>query len=259
MKAIVLAAGQGSRLRPLTDDRPKCLVELRGRALLERQRAVLERAGIRDIAVVAGYRADQVRRIGLPVVVNARYETTNMVESLFCARVALAGDDDVLVCYGDVVFEERVIAALRSSQAPVALAVNTDWLKLWSLRMPDPLADAETMKIAPDGLVTELGKKPRSAADVQGQYMGLFTFRADYVKRVTALYDSLDRGATYDGQAFSGMFMTSFLQALIDRGHPVEAVRVPGGWLEVDTLADLAVYERLAAAGTLDEYCVLDR
>lgn len=258
MKAVILAAGQGSRLRPLTDDRPKCLVEVRGRSLLERSRAVLRRVGVDDILVVAGYRAAKIRDLGFPIVVNPDYATTNMVASLFCARAALAGDDDVLVCYGDVLFEDRVIAALAASTAPAALAVNTDWLKLWSIRMADPLADAETMKIAPDGRIMELGKKPQSVEDIQGQYTGLFVFRAAHVRKITAFYDSLDRNSTYDGQSFPGMYMTSFLQALIDRGHAVQAARVHGGWLEVDTLDDLALYEKLAAEGRLGDYCVLD-
>jgi choline kinase len=258
MKAVILAAGEGSRLRPLTQDRPKCLVELAGRSLLERQCAVLRRSGIRDVVVVAGYRAEQVRRTGVQVIVNPAYATTNMVASLFCARDTLLAGQDVLVCYGDIVFEERVIRALRSCPARVALAVNTDWLRLWRLRMADPLQDAETLRIARDGSVVEIGRKPRDLREIEAQYMGLIQFRADQLPEVVAFYDSLDRGQLYDGREFSAMFMTTFLQKLIDRGYRVQAVPQHGGWLEVDTLQDLALYEKLARTGRIAEYCELE-
>ena len=70
MRAIVLAAGMGTRLLPLTRDRPKCLVELAGRPLLERQIAVLRRVGIDDISVVTGYRSDQVKPPGVRIIAN---------------------------------------------------------------------------------------------------------------------------------------------------------------------------------------------
>ena len=71
-------------------------------------------------------------------------------------------------------------------------------------------------------------------------------------------YDEMDRHAVYDGAPFERLYMTSFLQALIDSGWPVAAVEVDGGWLEVDTLQDLRLYEDLAARGSLDQYCALN-
>ena len=72
-------------------------------------------------------------------------------------------------------------------------------------------------------------------------------------------YDDLDRSKTYDGQPFENMYMTSFLQMLIDASWPVYGVRVNGGWLEIDTIADLSLYERLAARNELDTFCKLER
>ena len=119
MRAVVLAAGEGTRLRPLTADRPKCLVELGGRSLLERQIAVLRAAGISDITVVGGYRADQLRGQTWQVVRNEDYATTNMVATLFCARDTWSSDTDLVVCYGDIVYEQRVLRTLLASRAPI--------------------------------------------------------------------------------------------------------------------------------------------
>ena len=91
MRAIILAAGEGTRLRPHTLDRPKCLVPLAGRPLLAWQADALRRAGVSDITVVTGYRADQVAALGFATVHNDRFRETNMVASLMCARALLDG------------------------------------------------------------------------------------------------------------------------------------------------------------------------
>src|SRR3954465_12537712 len=139
MRAVILAAGEGTRLRPYTLDRPKCLVPLAGRALLEWHVEALQRAGIEHITVVTGYRGELVDALGHPTVANPRYDATNMVASLMCARDLLDGGDDVVVTYGDLVFESRVARALAESDAPVGVTVDRQWQRLWERRMADPL------------------------------------------------------------------------------------------------------------------------
>ena len=256
-RAILLAAGQGTRLAPLTDDRPKCLVPLAGRTILDRARSSLAAARITDLWVVAGYRAEMISSAGYRTIVNERFASTNMVTSLFAARQLIDGSRDILIVYGDIVFEPRVVEAMTQSTAMVSVAVNRAWQPLWAARMDDPLVDAETLKIS-NGLVTEIGKKPGALTDIEGQYMGLIRVRAEVAQRFCQAYDQIDRQASYDGVRFEQMYMTSFLQALIDSEWPVAAVEVSGGWLEVDTLDDLKLYEDLAARGSLDQFCALN-
>lgn len=254
MRAVILAAGSGTRLRPLTDKRPKCKVELLGFPLLKWQIASLHQAGIRDITVVAGYMAELVEGPGYHTVVNAEYDRTNMVETLFCARESLRGDTDLLITYGDIVYEPRVIAALQACNAPICLAVDQEWLRYWQMRFTDPLSDAETLKIAANGMVHELGKKTNKYADIHAQYMGLIKVKADHVELLEPIYRSMDRAKLYDGKDYHNMYMTSFLQHLIEQGWPVRAVLVDNGWLEVDSVADLELYHRLAEEGTLGNF-----
>ncbi|MDP6346476.1 MAG: phosphocholine cytidylyltransferase family protein [Alphaproteobacteria bacterium] len=257
MRAIILAAGQGSRLLPHTEDRPKCLVELAGRPLLAWQLAVLRDLGIADIVLVGGYRAEQLRRWHPDVVVNAAYRTTNMVRSLFCAEAHLRGDADILIAYSDIVYEPRVAAALLESRAPVAVAVNTAWRELWQARMADPLADAETLRIGADGRLLEIGRKAGSYDQVEAQYMGLIKVDAAHAARLRGVYDAMAADGRFAGAAHGNMYLTDFLQRLCDDGWPVHAERIDGGWLEVDSVEDLALYEALAAAGQLDRFCRL--
>lgn len=253
MKAIILAAGQGTRLAPLTDDRPKCLVPLAGHPLLEYQLWALGEIGVSDIYLVGGYRKDQLERWGHPVLPNPDFATTNMVASLFCARAQLAGDQDVLIAYADLVYEPRVLEAVRRTDAPLVLGIDRRWRDYWQIRMDDPLADAETLKLR-DGLIVELGKKPQDYSEIEGQYMGLIKVRADHLEAFCQAYDRLDRQARYDGRDFDNMFMTSFLQHLIDQGWKVAAAQVDNGWLEVDSVQDLENYHDLLEKGELARF-----
>jgi choline kinase len=241
MKAIILAAGQGTRLRPLTDHKPKCLVELAGKPLLDYQLEVLRAAGVDDIHVVAGYCADQLDRPDFTRHINERYAETNMVNTLFAAESLMTGDADIIISYGDIVYEPQVLAALLAVDAPIGLAVDREWRRYWAARMDDPLADAETLKLTDGDRVVELGKKPGSYADIQGQYTGLIKIRADHVARLPDVWRAMDGNAIYDGKDYDNMYMTSFIQHLIDSGWEARAAFINNGWAEVDCETDLFV------------------
>lgn len=250
MRAVVLAAGEGTRLRPLTSDRPKCLVELAGRTLLHWQLAALAEAGVDDVTIVTGYRAEQIT-VGTRRVHNAHYADTNMVASLMCARAAFDWGDDVLIAYGDIVYEPRLINALRTARSGIGVLVDRQWQLLWELRMEDPLADAETLQLDAEGYLVELGRVPRDLSEIEGQYIGLVLVRAEQARAWCERYDALAPDGDYEGRDRDHMFMTAYLQLLIDDAVRIDAVRVDGGWLEVDTLEDLAAYESLHDRGEL--------
>lgn len=235
---IILAAGRGSRLGSLATDRPKIMVELEGRTLLSHQIATLRASGISEIHIVLGHGADFVRQHpdaqGLTCWENPDHRTTNMVASLLCANGPLRADTDLLVAYGDLVYEHRLVAALRSSSAPISVVVDVAWRAYWQARMPDPLKDAETLRVDPAGRILELGGKPSSLEDIQGQYTGLIYITADAVP-------ILLRAAKQLVAANPRAYMTELLQGLIDVGHEVRAVPVRNGWLEIDRPEDLEI------------------
>lgn len=240
MKAVILAAGQGLRLRPLTDDYPKCMVAYKGKQIVDYILEAMREAGVEDIVLVKGYKAEVLNKAGTVSVVNPRYDRTNMVASLFCSEHLW--DDDLLISYADIVYPSGMLTALIAEQHPFAVAVDKDWEKLWRKRMGDPLKDAETLKLSPDGFIRELGKKPRDYEDIEGQYMGLIKIKKEILPRIKEFYHSLDRAAIYDGKNFDNMFMTSFIQLLIDRIFlKPKPVFVHGGWLEIDTTEDLKI------------------
>ena len=167
MKVIILAAGEGKRLRPYTQDRPKCMVEIEGVTLIDRQIEVLKSVGLNDILIIGGYKADMLRRTDTKLKINPRYQETNMVWTLFCAEEELSGD--IVISYGDIVYSKEILQKLISSDSDISITIDKDWENYWSARNENPLDDAETLKLSDDGLVSEIGKKPQSINEIDGQ------------------------------------------------------------------------------------------
>lgn len=237
MKLITLAAGQGTRLRPLTDHVPKCMVEVNGRPILETQIETAKKAQIDEMHVICGYCSDVIQYDFVTKHLNPEYDTTNMVYSLFCAEEIM--DDNVIISYGDIIYQASVLEKLRDSKADISVVVDMEWKRYWEARMDNPLDDAETLKFHQDGTIAELGKKASSLDEIQGQYIGLIKFSKEILPEIRQVYHALDKSKKYEGKSFEQMYMTTFLQLLADEVCPISAVRIENGWIEVDEPGDL--------------------
>lgn len=251
MKAFILGAGQGTRLRPLTDDRPKCLVEVAGQPLLAWQHRALHAAGIDDVTVIGGYRADAIEAAGYHLLRNEAYATSNMVHSIYLALRATPPEADVLIVYGDIAFEPRLVEAMLNSESELVTAVDTAWHAYWRLRFDGTvLEDLESLVLAPDGRIERLGADTRDLAEVDGRYVGLTKIAA---RAVPALREAIEGYGVP-----SNLSTTELLQRRIDAGAPVYAALVQRGWFEVDSVADRDLIERLHENHALAPVCDLD-
>lgn len=233
MKAIILAAGRGSRMKDLTEERPKCLMELRGKSLLDWQLHALLEAGIEQIGIVTGYQRERLTDRNLVEFHNARWSETNMVSSLACAREWLLAEP-CIVSYSDIVYDAVAVKSLMDSHAALAVTYDPNWLELWTKRFSDPLLDAETFNISDAGILLNIGQKPVTSEDIQGQYMGLLRFSPQgwrEVERVRAGLLPKERDT---------MHMTGTLQKIIEAGRvPVHGIVYEGDWAEIDSPDDL--------------------
>ncbi|KGI55311.1 phosphocholine cytidylyltransferase family protein [Campylobacter sp. MIT 97-5078] len=248
MKALILAAGFGSRLMPLTQDKPKTMVDYKNKSLIEYEISALKEARIDEIAVVGGYKFEVLKDFVSKkfkfdtFFENKNYASTNMLHSLFSARAFLQSciseKKDLIISYADIVYFKDSVQALKQAKGELCICVDLNWQKLWEARFDDILSDAETLKF--DGeFIKELGKKPKSLAEIEAQYMGLFKISYDFLPSFIEFFDSLDKNALYDGQAYNNIYMTSFLQGLIDKFHNAKAVKLKGNWCEIDFKSDL--------------------
>lgn len=227
------------------------MVPFLGRPLIYRQLDTFRLAGITDITIVGGYHAECLELSNVQVTMNNQFAETNMVYTLFCAESCMKSGEDLIISYGDIVFEPKVLTALLQSDAPISIIIDRSWRNLWSERMDDPLSDAETLKIKDGNKIIEIGKKTNNYDDIQGQYIGLIKVAANKIESFIQAWHSIDKKQLYDGKSYENMYMTSFIQHLIDHGWDVRAALIDNGWLEVDTVEDLEHYERLEAEGRL--------
>ena len=239
MKIIILAAGKGTRLRPLTEEKPKCMVELLGKPLIKHQLDIFKSKGIDEIYVVTGYLENKINYSEIKKkYYNPRYQETNMVVSLFSAMDAMHGDD-LLICYGDIVFSEKVIEKVIKSNYKVGVVVDSNWKTYWEARMDNPLADAETLKVNEKGNIIEIGKIPKSIDEIQGQFIGMIKIRKDFIQKFISFYKGMKKDDIYDGKDFDNMYMTSFIQKITEELVPVKPIYVKNGWMEIDEPSDL--------------------
>ncbi|MBK1993919.1 sugar nucleotidyltransferase, partial [Campylobacter novaezeelandiae] len=133
------------------------------------------------------------------------------------------------------------IEKLMQAKDDLAIVIDKEWKKLWQKRFENPLDDAETLKLDNKGFIKELGKKAKSYDEIEGQYIGLFKISANFLPSFLNFYDSLDKNILYDGKDFSNMYMTSFLQSLIDTFNNAKAIEIYGNWCEIDFKSDLRI------------------
>lgn len=240
MKALILAAGRGSRMRHLTDDRPKGLTPLRGVPLVERQIAALSAGGATEIGIVTGYRADAFAAYADRTFHNSRWAGTQMVASMEKAAEWLASAP-VIVSYSDIFYTGDAVAALAGATADLAITFDPGWRAQWEGRFDDPLDDAETFRLRAGDenrlYLAEIGNKPRDIDEIEGQYMGLLRFTPSGWDTIRDARGALDAAAR-DAQS-----MTALLDLLIARGHDIQAIPATDPWGEIDSVEDLAFFE----------------
>lgn len=263
LKVIILAAGEGKRLRPLTNDRPKAMVKLFGMSLLERQINTFRECGINDIIVVTGYKDEIIDSTNIKKYKNFDYASTNMVETLFCAENEM--DEQTIISYGDIIFEKKVLTSLINSDEDYSVVIDKNWRKYWESRFTDPLIDAESLILDSMNNIIEIGQTTKNIDDIQGQYIGLMKFQGSGLKFLRNFYKKTKEESKKTGENplnpnidFKKSYMTDFIQGLINAGCKIKAISINNGWLELDNNDDYRIYNKMHEDGKLSEFIELE-
>jgi choline kinase len=239
MKTVILAAGTASRLRPITDALPKCLLEVGGKSLLGRALETLASRGLDDIVLVTGYREDQIRSVvrrdfphlSVEMISNPRYSSTNNIYSLWLTRETIRGHG-MLLLDGDILFDVKILDLLLGSGHEDCLAVRTG---------RDLGREEIKVRVDQRGGVTDIGKDvdPRAAL---GESIGIELFSAEFVEALSAELQHL-----VQHQGLVTIFYEAAFQRAIDRGRFLFAVDTGAlPCIEIDTVEDLTSAHKMA-------------
>ncbi|MGZ8305631.1 MAG: phosphocholine cytidylyltransferase family protein [Allosphingosinicella sp.] len=235
-KAIILSAGKGSRLLPLTAERPKCLIDLNGRSLLEWQLDALQGAGVADIVVVTGFAEETVaevtaRRLGVRTLFNPFYHVADNLGSVWMAREEL--DRDTLLLNGDTLISPTLLErVLEARTGPIAVTVDEK-----------ESYDSDDMKVLRDGdRLLRIGKT-LDPGRYNAESIGLLAFRGEGPRLFADQVDRMMRQP--DG---TRRWYLRAIDALAQSGADVRIVSIRGEeWQEVDVLEDVEAAKALTA------------
>ena len=240
MRGVILAAGRGTRLNGTKGGRPKCLVELGGLTLIERQIRSLRAAGLEDVVVVAGCEADRVRRTcgpGIQYVENFRFAETNSLYSLWTARALLYDGFVVLNC--DVLFHPALLDELLATHHDAALLID------YRTAGQPPYGDEEMKVKVRNGLVVDMSKT-MAPDEADGENLGIVKFGPQSAPALVTILDRIvEAGGLRDWapKAFRDFAQERPLYGLAANGYP---------WIEIDFPEDYhrAIAEVLPAIDT---------
>ena len=243
---IIIGAGRGRRLMPLTGDAPKCYAPIAGRRILDWCLDALSAAGLEDIVFIGGYRMDRVQADypALRYRENAGWEDNNILESLLCAEVDMAGG--FVSSYADILYTPAAVQALVASQADIALLVDTDWRRRYRPRTQHPETDGEKVRLAGDQVIEVARTIPPEEAPAE--FTGVAKFSAAGAKAFVEYY-ARARAASGGGPfrrapLFAKAYLIDLLQEMLEAGVPMAAVPTHGGYFEIDTTEDWQLAER---------------
>ncbi len=241
-KALVLAATRGN-LGALVEDRPQCMLFLRGKPILTWNVEAFHRQGIKEIAVIRGYLKEAVNLVGLRYFDNAEHASTGELFSLYQARDFL--DGNLVIAYGDILFDNAILQYLLSQEFDLAIAADASFrLREHSDRMPELVATEGT--ISP--LTGEEGcRLVRAGSDVaweeaSGQWVGLVALRGQGTVAVAELLDELEEK---EPETLRTAGLVTLLNRLVARGYPVRVRHSYGHWRQLRDQADLVAGEEV--------------
>ena len=244
-RAILLAASRGAKLGPLTEQRPKCMIDVRGEPLLQRLVRTINESGLRDVTVVRGYRKEAIALAGIETVDNDRYDETGEAASLACAHDRL--DGPCLISYGDILFRRHVLDGLLAAAGDIVTVVDAR-RRADSSRAPDRAVDWVRCSrpftgsyLDDDRVILEaIRSDAAGAGDAHGEFIGLTKLSEDGAALVRSALDAMSEDGTLDSADLPALFAR-----LIAQGAVIDTLYITGHWLDVDDAFDLASLRNL--------------
>lgn len=234
--AVVLAASRGNELHELTHDKPKAMINIGGKTLLERLLAGLKKSGINKSTVIAGYKADAINIPGVTKCINEDYDSGDELQTLICAQKKF--NDDMLILYSDLLFREYILRDLIETEGEIVIAVDSALDNPNISGSPDYAycsKDDDHSPFMQDVTLIQVSssdntdnKKP------SGYWIGMMRVRKQGREWIDAAFDELKSSSN-----FNKLTVPDLLNHLIKQGKPINVHYIDGHWLDVNSLDDI--------------------
>ncbi len=239
-KALIVAAGLGSRLKKHTQYLPKCMLDFGGKTLLQHQLSSYKKNGINNISLIRGFQKEKINYKGIKYYENNDYKNNNILNSIFYGEEALNGN--IIISYSDILFESIVVKRALESNHDISVVVDIDWRGYYVGRKDHPVSEAENVIFNSNNEVKKIGKISASNEIIHGEFIGMIKLSnlgteifKEHFHRLKKIYwnKPFQRAKT-----FQQAYLTDFIQELVDIGIKVHCVIIESGWKEIDTVED---------------------
>ena len=237
MKAIILAAGSGTRLGHYTKEIPKALVDINGKSIIERQIELFKKNGITEIFVVRGYKKEKFCMEGITFIDNEDFANTNQLASLVLAQNRISGN--ALILYGDLLFEQSILDQILMSNSDISVTIDLKWKEhCYENRNNQFPAMAE---IENDKVVHISENKSLIRKKLCGEFFGIIKLSSEGSKILTDVIEKTkyNKGKFHSSNSFAMGKIPDIIEEIIELGFVVKPIFVNGKWFEVDTILDL--------------------
>ena len=240
VKALIIAAGLGSRLKKHTENLPKCMLDFGGKTLLQRQLEAYNKNNIKDISLIRGYKKEKINYKGLRYFENKDYKNNNILNSIFYAEKIINGN--IIISYSDILFDPTVVQRTMESNHDISVVVDIDWRGYYVGRKDHPISEAENVIFNSNNEVEKIGKINTGNEEVHGEFIGMIKLSnrgteifKEHFHRLKKIYWNKP---FQRAKIFQKAYLTDFIQELVDIGIKVHCVIIESGWKEIDTVED---------------------
>ena len=246
MKAIILAAGEGSRMGKLTQNIPKPLVKVNGKSIIERQLSILKQNKILDVVIITGPHNEKFNFEKIRYIRDENFLEHDQLGSLISAKKEINGD--VILLFADIIVENIVLAKILESKSDISIAVDMNWERTYASRPDNSFDDADKVRFERGNLsrifktMTDEDKKFEI-----GEFIGLMKLSKNGSKQLVDCYEKIQnihKGKFHDALSLKKAKLVDLLQELIENKIKIDAILITGKWCEIDTEEDLEIAKK---------------
>ena len=246
MKAIFVAAGEGSRMKELTTSLPKSLIEINGKSILQSQLSLLKKLNINDILIITGPFSNKYEFENAQYLNDKNFKEHDQLGSIVTAINHI--HDDVLIIFGDILFDESILKQICKNNSDIVIAVDMDWSK-YEIRDENPIADADKVSIDNNRIKRIFKQKIENDDNYSiGEFIGLVKLNSHGSKTFREIFSDLEKkhkGTFHDATSLSNAKLVDFLQEMIEREIIIHPEIINGKWCEIDTIQDLEIAKKM--------------